>query len=84
MPFVPVDSTGDKIDIKRLRPIQCFLGKQRSELHSNLFAFVDFGTRGNRFLEYCGAKQKPSIEDIARISLADPRGAYELANGREK
>ena len=84
MPFVPVDTTGDKVDTKRLRPIQCFLGKQHSGPHSNLFAFVDFGTRGNQFLECCGAKQKPSIEDIAQISLADPRGAYELANGREK
>lgn len=84
MPFVPVDSTGDKVDIKRLPPIQCFLGKKRSEPHSNLIAFVDFGTRGNEFLEYCGTQQEPSIEDVARILLADPRRAYELANGREK
>lgn len=83
-PFVPVESTGDKVYIKRFRPIQCFFGKQRSEPHSNLFAFVDFGTRGNKFLEYCGAKQEPSIEDVALILLADPRRAYELANGREK
>jgi hypothetical protein len=82
--FVPVESTGDKVYIKILRPIQCFLGEQRSEPHSNLFAFVDFGTRGNEFLEYCGSKQEPSIEDVARILLADPRRAYELANGREK
>jgi hypothetical protein len=85
-PFVPVESTGDKVYIKIFCPIQCFLGKQRSdsEPHSNLFAFVDFGTRGNKFLECCGAKQEPSIEDVARILLADPRRAYELANGREK
>jgi hypothetical protein len=83
-PFVPVDSTGDKVDVKRLRPIQCFLGKQHSEPRSNLFGFVDFGTRGNKFLEYCGTKQEPCIEDVARILLADPRSAYELANGREK
>jgi hypothetical protein len=83
-PFVPVESTGDKVYIKRLRPIQCFLGNQPSEPHSSLVAFVDFGTRGNKFLENCGTKQEPSIEDVARILLADPRMAYELANGREK
>jgi hypothetical protein len=82
--FVPVESTGDNVYIKRLRPIQCFLGEQPSEPHSNLFAFVDFGTRGNEFLEYCGSKQEPSIEDVARILLTDPRRAYELADGREK
>jgi hypothetical protein len=83
-PFVPVESTGYKGDIKRLQPRQCFLGKQRSELHSKLFAFVNFGTRGNKFLECCDTKQEPSIEDVARILLSDPRRAYELADGREK
>jgi hypothetical protein len=83
-PFVPVDSTGYKGDIKRLQPRQCFFEKQRSELHSKLFAFVNFGTRGNEFLECCGTKKEPSIEDVAQILLADPRRAYELANGREK
>lgn len=83
-PFVPVESTEYRSDIKILQPRRCFLGKQRSELHSKLFAFVDFGTSGNAFLECCGTSQEPSIEDVARILLADPQRAYELANGREK
>lgn len=83
-PFVPVESTGYKGDIQRLQPKRCFLGEQPSELYSKLFAFVNFGTCGNKFLEFCGTKQQPSIEEVARILLADPGKAYKLANGREK
>ena len=83
-PFVPVKSTGDK-GIRRLQPIQCyFSGTGGSELHSKLFAFVDFGARANVFLGTCGTKQEPSVEEIAQILLADPRRIYQLANGREK
>ncbi|KAF8497460.1 hypothetical protein F5888DRAFT_1613660, partial [Russula emetica] len=82
-PFVPVESTGYKGDIKRLQPRRCFLGKQRSELHSKLFAFVNFGTRANEFLKCCFTSEEPSTEDIAQVLLADPRRVYELANGRE-
>jgi hypothetical protein len=83
-PFVPVDSTGYKGDIKRLQPRQCFLGKQRSELHAKLFAFVNFGTRANEFLRCCYTSEEPSVEDIAQVLLADPWRVYELADGREK
>jgi hypothetical protein len=83
-PFVPVESTGYNSDIQRLQPKRCFLGKQPSELHSKLFAFVDFGTRANDFLKCCFASEEPSAEDMAQVLLADPRRVYELANGREK
>lgn len=84
-PFVPVKSIGDKSIIRRLQPIQCFFSdKGGSELHSKLFAFVDFGARANMFLGACGSRQEPSVEEIAQILLADPRRIYELANGREK
>lgn len=84
MPFVPVVSTGDK-GIQRLPPIQCyFSGTGGSELHSKLFAFVDFGPRANVFLGACGTRQEPSVEEIAQTLLGDPRRMYELANGRDK
>jgi hypothetical protein len=84
-PFVPVKSIGDKSIIRSLQPIQCyFSGTGGSELHSKLFAFVDFGARANVFLGNCGTKQEPSVEEIAQILLADPRRIYQLANGREK
>ena len=84
IPFVPVESTGYSGDIKILQPRRCFLGKQSSELHSKLFAFVDFGTRANKFLECCFTSEEPSAEDIAQVLLADPWRVYRLANGRKK
>ena len=82
-PFVPVTSTEDN-STKRLQPIQCYSGTAGSELHSKLFAFVDFGARANLFLGACGTKEEPSVEDIAQILVAEPRRIYNLANGREK
>lgn len=85
MSFVPVVSTGEKGAIQRLPPIQCyFAGTGGSELHSKLFAFVDFGPHANAFLRACGTKQEPSVEEIAQTLLAEPRRMYELANGRDK
>jgi hypothetical protein len=86
-PFVPVEFTGYKGGKKILQPKLCFLGKPRSELHSKLFAFVNFGTRANEFLRYCYTGDEPSAEDIAQaaqVMLADPRRVYELTNGQNK
>ena len=84
-PFVPVKSIGDKSIVKRLQPIDCYFSDTGgSELHSKLFAFVDFGARAKVFLGACGTRQEPSVEDIAQILLREPRRIYELANGREK
>ena len=85
MPFVPVTSTRAKGTMRRLPPTQCFFsGTGGSELHSKLFAFVDFGARANVFLAACGTRQEPSVEEIAQILLGNPRRIYELADGREK
>jgi hypothetical protein len=82
-PFVPFKSSEDN-NTKRLQPIQCYSGTAGSELHSKLFAFVDFGARANLFLGACGTKEEPSVEDIAQIIVAEPQRIYKLANGREK
>ena len=82
--FVPVESTGYKGDTKILQPRRCFLGKRPSELHSKLFAFVNFGTRANEFLKCCYTREAPSAEDIAQVLLAGPLRVYELANGRKE
>ncbi|KAH9061941.1 hypothetical protein EDB87DRAFT_1716602 [Lactarius vividus] len=83
-PFVPVKSTGGEGVIQRLPPKRCyFAGIGVTKLHARHFSFVDFGSRANRFLEACGVKYKPHVEEVAQILLADPRKIYELANDRE-
>ena len=82
MPIVPV--AGEK-EPRMMPPSQCYLrGQTEAQLHSKLFVFVDFGTRANQFLSACGSKQEPSVEEVAKIVLDDPRKFYQLAGGRDK
>lgn len=70
---------------RMLPPSQCyFSGTSNVQFHSKLFVFVDFGNQANQFLSACGTKHEPSVEEIAKILLEDPRKFYELADGRDK
>ncbi|RXW23364.1 hypothetical protein EST38_g2483 [Candolleomyces aberdarensis] len=70
--FVPTKSG-------HLSPNQCYIGAQSSNsVHSSLFTFVNFGNVANSFLMACGARQEPSIEEIAKILLEDPARYYKL------
>ncbi|TBU28918.1 hypothetical protein BD311DRAFT_721461 [Dichomitus squalens] len=81
-PFVPVKGANGAI--RHLPPVQCyFKGDSNAQFHSKLFTFVDFGTTANTFLNACGVKHEPSVEEIAKILLDNPRQFYELAEGRE-
>ncbi|KAJ3533672.1 hypothetical protein NMY22_g7241 [Coprinellus aureogranulatus] len=78
IPFVPTASG-------RLQPSQCYIGNQsNNSIHSALFTFVDFGSIGNSFLMACGAKQEPSIEEIARVLLESPAKYYQLCGDPER
>lgn len=65
-----------------LSPTQCYLGGEaKDRFHSRLFDFVDFGGAANTFLIACGSRHEPSVEEIAKKLLADPREFYKLAQG---
>ena len=86
MRIVPApDTSPGPASPRLLPPSQCyFKGESSGQFHSKLFIFVDFGTSGNSFLKACGTKGEPSVEEIAQILLKDPRGFFELAEGRDK
>lgn len=85
LPFVPVKTPGGDTDIRMLSPNQCyFSGNSNLQFHSRLFVFVDFGLQANQFLSACGTKHEPSVEEITKIMLENPRRFYELAEGRDK
>lgn len=68
--------------VRWLPPSQCYLaGETHAAFHSKLFTFVDFGSAANAFLTACGTRNQPSVEEIAKILLADPRQFYQLAQG---
>ncbi|KAA1478156.1 hypothetical protein DENSPDRAFT_659742 [Dentipellis sp. KUC8613] len=85
LPFVPTKSSASKGSaVTRLSPNQCyFTGSSGDNLHSKLFTFVDFGTRANAFLSACGTRQEPSVDEIVKILLSNPRNFYELAGSKE-
>ena len=70
---------------RHLTPTQCyFKGDSKAQFHSKLFTFVDFGLTANTFLSACGVKHEPSVEEIAKILLDNPRHFYDLSETREK
>ncbi|KAI0822620.1 hypothetical protein BC628DRAFT_1388241 [Trametes gibbosa] len=82
MEFVPVKLPNGSI--RHLPPTQCyFKGESQAQFHSKLFTFVDFGTTANAFLSACGVKHEPSVEEVTKILLDNPRRFYDLADGRE-
>ena len=86
MRIVPApNESPESAGLRLLPPNQCyFKGESSGQFHSKLFVFVDFGTSANSFLKACGTKGEPSVEEIAQILLKDPRGFFELAEGRDK
>ncbi|EPQ50301.1 hypothetical protein GLOTRDRAFT_82416 [Gloeophyllum trabeum ATCC 11539] len=84
MPIVPTrHNVGDKSTIRMLPPSQCyFAGDSDGQVHSKLFVYVNFGPQANSFLMACGAKNKPSVDEIAQMMLGDPRRFYSEVGGR--
>lgn len=71
-------------------PNKCYLSKgtngesSSQGFHSQLFTFVDFGPSANAFLTACGVRQEPTVDELARMLVADPRKFYELAGGYDR
>lgn len=71
-------------------PNKCYLSKGTDSeggsqgFHSQLFTFVDFGPGANAFLTACGVRQEPTVDELARMLVADPRKFYELAGGYDQ
>ena len=87
MPFVPIKAEKGAAGptVRWLPPSQCYLSGEGGEsFHSKLFIFVDFGSAANAFLTACGTRSRPSVEEVAKILLSNPRHFYDLAGGPNK
>ena len=84
MCIVPTHDPGSTSP-RMLPPNQCYIkGKSNHQLYSKLFVFVDFGPSANSFMNACGVRGEPSVEDIAASLMKDPRRFFELADGQDK
>src|ERR1700694_4594886 len=78
--FVPVAEKNGKL-VKYMRPNEVFVGSQQNTTQSKLFMFVDFGPKANAFLQACGARAEPTVQQVVEILLADPARFLEIVGG---
>lgn len=88
--FIPVvsitsQSVTEKSQLRLLAPNKCYLDRESSTaFHSQIFAYIDFGSLANNFLKSCGVRNQPTIDELAQGLVTDPRKACEQAGGYDK
>ncbi|KAG9312490.1 hypothetical protein JVU11DRAFT_6877 [Chiua virens] len=80
MTIVPTRSSGE---LRWAAPAHCFLGQWKDEFARNLFSFVKFTPKANQFLTACGAKDVPSLKDVAESLVHEPDRFFKIAGGRK-
>ncbi|KAF8581823.1 hypothetical protein K439DRAFT_1513339 [Ramaria rubella] len=87
--FIPVIASSplkDSLASIRMRtPRNCYISRETNTgFHSQLFTFIDFGSRANGFLFACGVRSEPTVDEFAQILVADPKNFYKLAGGYDR
>ncbi|KAK8200114.1 uncharacterized protein BKA78DRAFT_303365 [Phyllosticta capitalensis] len=68
--IVPIIGSGDAKKIRHVAPKSCFVGESKE--FGKILNFVDFGSIANAFLRTVGAKDHPSILELARMVIENP------------
>ncbi|KZT61430.1 hypothetical protein CALCODRAFT_9895 [Calocera cornea HHB12733] len=81
-----LEQKGSDTKLTMLKPTECYFASsaQASGQFAELFHFIDFGSRANAFLRQCGVKSEPTVQEIARFLVANPRRFYDSAGGAER
>lgn len=69
-PIVPVVSSPDSKKVRHMPPQACFVGESKE--FGKILNFVDFGSIANAFLKTVGAKDQPTILELARMVIDNP------------
>ncbi|KAH7046688.1 hypothetical protein B0J12DRAFT_729526 [Macrophomina phaseolina] len=69
-PIVPLVSPEDQKRVRHIPPQTCFVGESKE--FGKILNFVDFGSIANAFLKTVGAKEQPTILELARMVLENP------------
>jgi hypothetical protein len=78
MEFVPLDSpSGDSLVYGKPSEVYFDLPDE----YKDLFPTVDFGAQGNTFLRLCGAKDRPTVEDLALKLTSQPEDLFRALGG---
>ncbi|KZO98233.1 hypothetical protein CALVIDRAFT_535334 [Calocera viscosa TUFC12733] len=81
-----IEQKGSDTKLTMLKPTECYFASssQASGQFSELFHFIDFGSRANAFLRQCGVKSEPTVQEIARFLVTNPRRFYDSSGGAER
>ncbi|KAK9486224.1 hypothetical protein V1527DRAFT_451376 [Lipomyces starkeyi] len=81
--FVPIVAKDGVTVFKHQAPSRIFITPQevssndRSDLfYKKFFDFVNFDLGANAFLRYCGTRDKPSVVELARSTVAEPNAMF--------
>ncbi|KAL1648765.1 hypothetical protein SLS58_001944 [Diplodia intermedia] len=69
-PIVPLVSPQNATKVRHIPPQSCFVGESKE--FGNILNFVDFGSIANAFLKTVGAKDQPTIQELARMVVENP------------
>lgn len=69
-PIVPLVSSQDSKRVRHIPPRTCFVGESKE--FGKILNFVDFGSIANAFLKTVGAKDQPTILELARMVIENP------------
>ncbi|KAI8067960.1 hypothetical protein BC940DRAFT_273450 [Gongronella butleri] len=84
--FVPVKRASNA-NVDLVCPTECYFESSSSgdsNLHKELFLYVDFGAQANGFLRNCGVKNEPTTPELAAMLVKDPQRFWELCGGGER
>ncbi|KAF9634005.1 hypothetical protein BFW01_g4900 [Lasiodiplodia theobromae] len=69
-PIVPLPGPQGSVKVRHIPPQSCFVGESKE--FGNILNFVDFGSIANAFLRTVGAKDQPTILELARMVVENP------------
>ncbi|KAK9454732.1 hypothetical protein V1511DRAFT_500825 [Dipodascopsis uninucleata] len=77
--FVPVDLGETGTATKYQSPSRVYIaetGSNNSMFYREFFDFVDFDNSSNAFLRHCGARNRPSVVELAKLTVAEPNSMF--------
>ncbi|KAK9467971.1 hypothetical protein V1512DRAFT_260474 [Lipomyces arxii] len=89
--FVPISNDGTKIE-KYQSPSRVFVessnggssGDDSAMFYKNFFDFVSFDVGADTFLRYCGARDRPSVVELASSTVTEPNAMLVQAGSSER
>ncbi|CAG8599070.1 18033_t:CDS:2, partial [Acaulospora morrowiae] len=79
--FIPITSNNFRLNkVTHNCPRKCFF-KGSDTSYTEIFSYVDFGEKANKFLQSCGVREEPSPTDLAEYLLENSEEYWKKTGG---